>query len=294
MRIYAMAYTRAVAIDKLKEQSKPLLEHICKICICENKTGDYSGWKREISTFIRNASRIKVTKYGRFKSDIYESELFGTFGDEKIDARINLELFVSTNKDYKRFEITDEVVDRQFQAQNEIRKRFTPLLVSCKDDALDKELTQSIVSEIFDKITQINSSEGMTMLKKIYSTHKINAADDDENTFSNTIGVDEEEAELGNQLDDMADNIEDIQDTVEDVTEDSVDIEVSNNIANHYIAECEKCHNIFISAVVASDQDLNSVHGICPVCEEESDQDLKWVIREVDSEDEEEVETEQV
>ena len=149
------------------------------------------------------------------------------------------------------------------------------------------------VISVHDKLNRkINSSEGFSMLKKIYSTHKITAADEDD-TFSNMVGVGEEDAEIGNQLDDMADNIEDIQDTVEDVREDSVDIEVDNNIANHYIAECEKCHNIFISAVVASDQDLNSVHGICPVCEEESDQDLKWVIREVDSDETEDIEEEQ-
>lgn len=83
-------------------------------------------------------------------------------------------------------------------------------------------------------------------------------------------------------LDDMQDSIEDIQDTVDEVTEDDVDIEVDNNIENHYIAECDSCHGIFISAVVESDQEVNSITGICPLCDKETEQFLKWIIKSVD------------
>ena len=69
---------------------------------------------------------------------------------------------------------------------------------------------------------------------------------------------------------------------VEDVETSPVTIEVDNNIENHYIAECGLCHTIFISAVLASDSAVDHITGICPVCEQESDQYLKWVIRPVD------------
>ena len=65
------------------------------------------------------------------------------------------------------------------------------------------------------------------------------------------------------QLDEMADSIEDMQDTLDEVTEDDVDIEIDNNLEGHLIAECDKCHGIFISAMVESDQDVEKITGIC-------------------------------
>lgn len=84
-------------------------------------------------------------------------------------------------------------------------------------------------------------------------------------------------------LDDVADNVEEIQDSLDDMEDDSVDIALNNNITNHYIAECEKCQGIFISAVLESDQQIDHVSGICPMCGKETDQYLKWVIRDIDA-----------
>lgn len=108
---------------------------------------------------------------------------------------------------------------------------------------------------------------------------RITAADDDifEDDFT-----EEEDDNFEDTLDDMADNIEDMQDTVEDIEEDDVNIEAENNIDNHYIAECEKCKGIFISAVVESDQDVTKITGTCPLCEKESDQYLRWVVKPVE------------
>lgn len=82
------------------------------------------------------------------------------------------------------------------------------------------------------------------------------------------------------QLDAMADNIEDLQDSVDDAVEDDEsEIEVENNITDHYIAECDRCHGVFISAMIESDQDVQSISGVCPLCGKESEQVLKWIIR---------------
>jgi len=86
---------------------------------------------------------------------------------------------------------------------------------------------------------------------------------------------------LMDAVDDVADNIQDLQDSLDDMKQDDIDIALNNNIANHYIAECEKCQNIFISAVIDSTQLVDHVTGVCPVCHEETDQYLKWVIRDV-------------
>jgi len=84
---------------------------------------------------------------------------------------------------------------------------------------------------------------------------------------------------LGDQLDNIQDNIEDIQDTVDDIEEDDEAIDIENNIVNHLIAECENCKGIFISAMIASEQEVDSVNGVCPLCNKETTQQLKWIIK---------------
>lgn len=92
----------------------------------------------------------------------------------------------------------------------------------------------------------------------------------------------EDDDTFDDNLDDMADTIEDMQDTLDEVTEDDVDIEIDNNVENHLIAECDKCHGIFISAMIESDQEVDKITGICPLCERESDQYFKWVIKPIE------------
>ena len=86
-------------------------------------------------------------------------------------------------------------------------------------------------------------------------------------------------------LDDVADTVDDIQDQLDDVEEEDVDIEMDNNITNHYVAECDRCHGVFISVVVESDQEIDKISGVCPLCDKETDQYLKWIIRDVNTED---------
>lgn len=86
--------------------------------------------------------------------------------------------------------------------------------------------------------------------------------------------------DIRDTISDLADSVGEVQDVVEEVSEDDVDIEVDNNITNHFIAECDSCHKVFISAMVETDQDVRSVTGICPICDKETEQILKWVIHE--------------
>jgi len=116
----------------------------------------------------------------------------------------------------------------------------------------------------------------------------ITAADDDIWGDSDTGDVEltdeevlEDDEDAADAIDDLSDDVEDIQDQLDDITEDDPTIEIDNNIADHYIAECDRCHGIFISAVIKSDQDVKKISGICPLCEHESDQILKWIVTEV-------------
>ncbi|MBQ2856624.1 MAG: hypothetical protein IJE78_05740 [Bacteroidaceae bacterium] len=88
-------------------------------------------------------------------------------------------------------------------------------------------------------------------------------------------------------LDNMADTIDDMQDQLDEVQEDDVNIDVDNNIANHYIVECDKCQGIFISAMVESDQEVEKISGKCPLCEKDSDQYIKWIVRDINDRDKE-------
>ena len=121
--------------------------------------------------------------------------------------------------------------------------------------------------------TAIKSS---TLVSKKY----IKAADDEE--LEEDFDIDDYDADtdgLMDAIDDVADNVEDLQDSLDDIKEDEVEIAINNNIADHFIAECERCNGIFISAVVDSDQVIDHVTGTCPLCGRETEQYLKWIIK---------------
>ena len=129
------------------------------------------------------------------------------------------------------------------------------------------------------KITKKPSSKYVVATKDI-EKRRVVAADEDFDDVDEFDMDDSDDADgLMDAVDDVADQVEDIQDTVEDEAEDAVSIEVNNNISDHYIAECDKCHGVFISAVIESEQQIDHVSGICPLCNKESDQYLKWIIK---------------
>ena len=104
-------------------------------------------------------------------------------------------------------------------------------------------------------------------------------ADDMDAGFDEDMGNDEG---LDDTLEGIADDIEDMQDDIDEIQEDDVNIEMENNIEGHYIAECDRCKGIFISAVSESDQVIESIKGKCPLCDKESEQFLRWIIKPVE------------
>ena len=103
--------------------------------------------------------------------------------------------------------------------------------------------------------------------------------EDDDIMMDDDFGYEDDTDGIMDAIDDVADNVEELQDQVDDIEEDDVEIAINNNIADHFIAECEKCNGIFISAVVDSDQVIDHVSGTCPLCGKDTDQYLKWIIR---------------
>lgn len=105
----------------------------------------------------------------------------------------------------------------------------------------------------------------------------IMAAEDDfeeASIFDDEEGFEEDIADAESE-----ESLEDDADVQKDFEEDDVNIDVDNNIVNHLIAECDNCKGIFISAMIASEQEVDSINGICPLCNKETTQVLKWIIK---------------
>lgn len=109
--------------------------------------------------------------------------------------------------------------------------------------------------------------------------------DDEDGTDFKDVQVSDDSDSLYDNIEDMADTLADIQDNVEQITQEDPNIDIDNNITNHYIAECDRCHGIFISAMVQSEQNVDKISGICPLCDKHTDQYLKWVINSVNNDD---------
>lgn len=143
---------------------------------------------------------------------------------------------------------------------------------------------EEIVSDI-ERSVKNRVSESMRISKSASSvtSSSITAADDDfeSDDFSDETDPTDSTDSLSDNIDDIADTVEDIQDTIDDVQEDDVNIQVENNISDHYIAECERCHGIFISSVIRTEQPLEKISGTCPLCDRQTDQYLKWVVKDV-------------
>lgn len=124
----------------------------------------------------------------------------------------------------------------------------------------------------------------MRFVVKPSTSSRITAAEDDEFDFDKDMDSDS----LTDNISDITDTVNDIQDAIEDDNPKETILDIHNNIENHYIAECERCHEIFISAMTESDTPVESIKGECPVCHEQTTQDIKWIVRSIDNRDSEE------
>lgn len=119
----------------------------------------------------------------------------------------------------------------------------------------------------------------MKITRKAVKSSVMAAEDDFEE--SSIFDVPEDMEEESDDADiEESDDSDDDADIHEDFEEDDVAIDVDNNIVNHLIAECDNCRGIFISAMIASEQEVDSIKGICPLCNKETTQSLKWIIKE--------------
>lgn len=120
-------------------------------------------------------------------------------------------------------------------------------------------------------------------MNPIKASSYVKGADEDDFFQDESEGIMyEDDQTISDDIDALSDSVDELQDSVDDIKEDDIDIELDNNIENHYIAECENCHGIFISAMIESDQSVDKISGTCPLCDKETDQYFKWVVKSID------------
>jgi len=111
---------------------------------------------------------------------------------------------------------------------------------------------------------------------------RIVAADEDDEGFDyDDEGDYVDEKLVEDTVDDLEESVEEFTDLMTDFEEDDIDIEIEANISNRYIAQCDGCQDVFISALEETDQIVDKISGVCPMCEKSTDQYLKWIVREV-------------
>lgn len=146
----------------------------------------------------------------------------------------------------------------------------------------ERELANSMCNRFKESKKRVTSSVNTRGKSRIV------AADEDFDQLTDDeepVVVNDDEG-FTDSIDDLADQVDDIQDQVDDIQEDGVTIDTDNNISNHYIAECDTCHGIFISAMIESDQKVEKISGVCPLCEKETDQYLRWIVKDVTDDEE--------
>lgn len=119
------------------------------------------------------------------------------------------------------------------------------------------------------------------MRRRVAAFKPVMAAEEDEAFMM------EDPDAMKDAVEDMSDTLDDVQDALENVDEGPQDaiLDMENNISDHYIAECDRCHEVFISAVVESETPMDSVEGECPCCHEHTTQRLKWIVRNVNKDE---------
>lgn len=151
------------------------------------------------------------------------------------------------------------------------------------------ELSEDLDNVVQSVNNRIMSGRNTAGLQTITAADDFDSDDFDDDDFDeiphepvedDTVADDDS---ITDTLNDMSEQLDALQDDITDPSnEDDINIDINNNIDNHYIAECEKCHGIFISSLIASDQQVESIHGVCPRCDKESDQYLKWIVEAVE------------
>lgn len=198
------------------------------------------------------------------------------------------EIQITSKKNTETDEIVTNVIIPFYTQDKSMKDKFPIEYIETVDgtiyaDGTDAENAESLQNRLLQP--EIYSSTSISNKRTITAAEGDDEFDDlgGEPTPGEVV-LDDTDS-VTDTVDELADTVDDIQDTLDDEVydEDEPNIEMDNNISGHYIAECERCHGVFISAVMESDQEIDKISGVCPLCDKDTDQHLKWVIKDIDN-----------
>lgn len=200
------------------------------------------------------------------------------------DLSVDVEGIGDPEVSYHEIEDDDHYDAWRVEYKFEVESDDRTIPVTLEYDVLDQELwfpEDRYLVHLAEKVAKDLKGEGVSATTVLHR-RKITAAEEDEEAGFVDVVEDEDDGGISDAIDDLSDQVEDVQDTVDDIEEDDIDIDIDNNISDHYIAECDGCHGVFISAMLEADQEVDHISGICPLCQKETDQYLKWVVKAVE------------
>lgn len=122
LSIYGMAIPRNRGLQLIERESKPLVEHIAKICLYQDTANNLNHWLKEISEYLDIVCSAEIkTSSQRLKAKDY-LKLLDTFGDTVYDVSVMLRSFnMEFANKYYFVEIDQNLINQGFQFISELR-----------------------------------------------------------------------------------------------------------------------------------------------------------------------------
>lgn len=202
------------------------------------------------------------------------------FQDIKILAKTDFSAVQNALK--SKHHVTSSIENLRFESKdNCVTATCDFCFDTLKDEAIEASIQYNVDSNNIYADSSVNSLT-QAIYGAIGGSVAITAADEDnDDMFTFDDDTPDDSSESFDEMSDDSDGIM-LEDEEFEDPEDEPDIETDNNIAGHYIVECSRCHGVFISALMESDQQVEYLTGVCPLCEKESDQYIKWVVHPVE------------
>lgn len=129
--IRAMAVPRKEATSKLNSYADVIQRHVIECVVYKDSLGYLHYWIGELAIWMNTANKV-VCKSPLKESD-YVDYLFGTFGDDRNDAEVDLQAYQKSDLRtdcYPDFEVTDELIDELFATTQKLIEVAVPILAS--------------------------------------------------------------------------------------------------------------------------------------------------------------------
>ena len=145
-RLNEMAFSRDVAINKIKNYVDVYAEHLFKIIIYGDSTNNLWHWIDEVADKLYNIHTIKLKGGNKFDPKFYEDEFLLAYGDCEEDFKRDLEDFQRENRfKYPKFNITPQLIKNTNRVFNDLSLYFSNILGRDKPERDKKNFRNSLL-----------------------------------------------------------------------------------------------------------------------------------------------------